>query len=340
MWQRAVGTGSTAMSDRPLRILLVRLSALGDVAVGLHILSTLRARFPSAHLGWLIEDRFASLVEAHPELDSTHIYARKGLRFPWNWWRIPGFLHSVRRERYDVALDLQGNLKSGVLAALAGAKRRAGLGGSMSREGNRWFVRERIEPPVLPHRLDAYHALVDAVFLPGPRAFARLEPGAEQHGAIVLHGGTSRFGAFKRWPPERFADLGDRLATRLRAPVWLTAGPGERAQVEAVRARMRTEARIVEPADLPSLVRVLAGARVVVAGDTGPAHLAAATGVATVVLFGPKDPAVHAPAGARVATVRNGVRCSPCSLRACPAPVCMTELDVDPVEAAALELCS
>ncbi len=319
-----------------MRILIVRLSALGDVALSLHVLTTLRARFPSAQIGWLVEDRFAPLLRGLVELDSIHIYARKGLRFPWNWWRLPIFLRSVRRERYDVALDLQGNMKSGVLTALCGAKRKVGLGGALSREGNHLLVRERVAPPDTPHRLDAYLALVNHVFDDGPHTLAQLAADAPHHGAVVLHSGTSAFGAFKRWPSKRFAELADRLATRLSAPIWLTAGPGEQTQVEEVVAAMSQPARIVSPPDLTALVEVLAGARLVVAGDTGPAHLAAATGVPTVVLFGPKDPAVHAPRGAHVVTVRNGVRCSPCTLRVCPAPICMTELAVNPVEAAAL----
>jgi len=320
-----------------MRILLVRLSALGDVVMGLHVLSTLRTRFCSAFVGWLVEDRFAPLLRDHPELDALHVYPRRRLRRPWNWWRIPGFIHQLRKPRYDLVLDLQGNLKSGVLARLSGAKRRVGLDAPLSREGNRLFVRERVAPPA-GHRIDAFRALVDAACGPGPWVPATLAGHGRPHGAIVLHPSTSRFGAFKRWPAARFAALGDRLAERTGAPLLITAGPGERVQAEAVAAALRGPAEVIEPVDLPALVDLLGGARLVVAGDTGPAHIAAVLGVATVSLFGPKDPSVLGPVGPRVRAVTAGVRCSPCALRDCPDPVCMTALPVDLVEQNAMEL--
>jgi len=303
----------------------------------LHVLSTLKARDCSGHVGWLVEDRFAGLLRGHPQIDRLHVYARRGLARPWNWWRIAPLVAGLRRERYDVALDLQGNLKSGVLARVAGARRLCGLDRPLSREGNALLVRERVPPPA-GHRLAAYLHLLDAVIGKGETAPALLPATPEAAGAIVLHPGASGFGAFKRWPAASFAELGDRLARRLGAEVVLTAGPGERPQAEAVAGRMRTGARIVEPPALPQLANALAGARIVVACDTGPAHIAAALGAPTLVLFGPKDPAIMAPVGPRVATARTGVRCSPCTLRYCPAPVCMTDMGVDLVEERALRL--
>jgi len=319
-----------------LRILIVRLSALGDVAMGLHVLSTLRARTGSAHVGWLVEDRFANLLEDHPRIDSLYVYGRRTVTRPGGFAAFWRMIRAVRKERFDLVLDLQGNLKSGVLAWLSGAPRRVGLGPPLSREGNRRFLTETVEPPA-GHRFDAYRALLDRAVGPGSDAHAEL-PASPAGEAIVLHPGVSAFGAFKRWPPESFAALADRLAARLRRPVVVTAGPGERAQAEAVAAAMKEEAAIVEPESLRALADVLAGAVLVVAADTGPAHVAAATGVPTLTLFGPKDPAVMAPLGPRTATARNGVRCSPCTLRACPDPVCMTELSVDLVEERALAL--
>jgi lipopolysaccharide heptosyltransferase I len=317
-----------------VRLLLVRLSALGDVAMTLNVLSTARARCPEARIGWLVEDRFAGLLEGHPQLDSIHIYERRRSRLPWVLARL---VAALRRQEYDIALDLQGNLKSGVLARLAGARRTVGLDAPLSREGNRLFVRERVAPRA-GHRIHSYLALVDAALGAGATAPGQLAGGREAHGAVVLHPGTSRFGRFKRWPAPAFAELGDRLAERLGTAVLLTAGPGERADAEEVRQRMRHAAAIVEPQGLRALTELLDGARVFVASDTGPAHVAAALGVPTVTLFGPKDPGILAPLGARVRAVAAGARCSPCALRHCPDPVCMTELPVVLVERAVLDL--
>jgi ADP-heptose:LPS heptosyltransferase len=307
---------------------------LGDVAMGLHVLSAARARAPGARIGWLVENRFAGLLEGHPQIDILHVYDRRRSRVPWV---LAGFARNLRRERYDMALDLQGNLKSGILARLAGARRTMGLDAPLAREGNRLLVRERVTPPA-GHRLMAYLALFDRALGPGPAPPAILPAVGERHGAVVLHPGVSRFGAFKRWPPASFAELGDRLASRLGARVILTAGPGERAEADDVRGRMRQPVEVVEPKGLRALADILSGARLFVASDTGPAHIAAALGVPTVTLFGPKDPAAMAPVGPRARAVRAGVRCSPCALRSCPDPVCMTNLPVDLVERSASEL--
>ncbi len=302
--------------------------------MALHVLSTVRARSPGARIGWLVEDRFQSLLEGHPQIDTLHVYARRRARVPWALLR---FAREMRNERYDLALDLQGNLKSGFLARLAGARRTMGLDRPLAREGNALFVRERVLAPP-GHRLDAYLALVERALGPGATAMGTVPASGERHGAVVLHPGVSKFGAFKRWPAERFADLADRLAERLHAPVILTAGPGERPDADEVRKRMRHDAKVAEPEGLRALANVLAGARLFVASDTGPAHIAAALGVPTVTLFGPKDPEVMAPLGPRARAVRAGVRCSPCALRSCPDPVCMTTLPVDLVLRNALEL--
>jgi len=320
-----------------LRILVVRLSALGDVVIGLHVLSTLCARVGSANVDWLAEDRFAPLLEGHPQIDTLHVYERRqlgqrgGLRQLWN------LVGELRAAHYDLVIDLQGNMKSGVLSRFSGAPRRVGLAPPLSSEGNRLFMTESIAARP-GHRIDSYRDLIDQLFGPGDFPTAILPSEPEDHDALLFHPGVSGFGEFKRWPPEHYAALGDRLSAALERPVLLSAGPGERSQAEAVQQRMSVPATIVEPASLKALVNTLAGAHLVVAADTGPAHLAAAAGVPTITLYGPKDPSVLAPLGPRAEAVRAGVRCSPCTLRACPDPICMSELSVDQVEAAALAL--
>lgn len=103
---------------------------------------------------------------------------------------------------------------------------------------------------------------------------------------------------------------------------------------------METPAEIASTPTLRSLVDLLAGARIVIATDTGPAHVAALLGVPTVTLYGPKDPDAFAPVGTRAVAVRKGVRCSPCALRHCPEPVCMTTLTPEEVERRAMEVLS
>ncbi|MGQ0613690.1 MAG: glycosyltransferase family 9 protein [Planctomycetaceae bacterium] len=320
-----------------MRILLVRLSALGDVVCGLHALSAIQARKPEAKIGWLVEDRFASLLEGHPQLAALHVYPRRRSRGPFGWARALAFVARLRRQRYDLALDLQGNLKSGLLARLSGAQSVWGLAPPHSREGNSLLVRRRV--PCAPgNRIDAYHALVDAALGPGPRPPPLLPATAAGEGVLALHPGTSRFGAHKRWPARQFAELGARLTRRLALPAIVTAGPGEEEEAQWVVDALGAQARLARPADLRALVDLLAGARLCVAADTGPAHIAAILGIPTLTLFGPKDPALMAPVGPHARALRAGVRCSPCTLRHCPDPVCMEALSVERVEREALAL--
>ncbi len=320
-----------------MRILLVRLSALGDVVSGLHALSAIQARKPEAGIGWLVEDRFAPLLARHPQLAALHAYPRRRSGGLFGWLRVAGFLATLRRRRYDLALDLQGNLKSGLLARLSGARHVWGIGPPQSREGNALFVRRRIDCPA-GNRVDAYHALVEAALGPGPRPPPQLPAVPTGPPVLALHPGTSRFGAHKRWPGSHFAELGARLVRRLGLPAVVTAGPGEEESAQAVVDAIGRDARLARPGDLRALVDLLAGARLCVAADTGPAHIAAVLGVPTVTLFGPKDPAVVAPVGPKAVALTASIRCSPCALRHCPDPACMEALSVERVEREALAL--
>ena len=336
------------------RVLLVRLSAIGDVLQCLHGLAALRAARPGARIHWLVEDRCASILEGHPHLDSVVVFGRSALRRelrrPWLWPAAVARLWRLRRDlralRPTVSVDLQGNLKGALLARLAGAPRRIGLGpGQGGKDGCHRFANEHVTlPPAPVHRADRARALlaplgiaanaaaaVAGVAAAGPWADEALRPLGSARFA-VLHPGVSGFGDFKRWPPERYADLARRLKEAHGLPVLLTAGPGEEALADGVAAASNGAARRAPPTrSLAELGALLSRASVVVGADTGPVHLAAVLGVPTVALFGPKDPAIYAPRGPRVRVVWKQVWCSPCRLRRCGDPVCMTEMRLDEV---------
>ena len=339
------------------RILLVRLSAIGDVLQCLPALADLRAARPGDEVHWLVEDRCASALRGHPMLDSVVVYERRAiqhdLRRPWLWpralLRVLRFLRALRAVRPTVSVDLQGNLKGAVLSRLSGAPRRIGLArGHGGREKAHWFATERVAlPPPPVHRADRARALlaplgakpaagaaaVAGVAEAGPGiekwlGDAGLEPGA----FAVLHPGSSGFAAMKRWPAERFGELARTLRDRRGLPVLVTAGPGEEALAEEVAALSCGAARRgPETKSLADLGALLQRAAVVVGADTGPVHMAAVLGAPTVALFGPKDPGVYGPRGARTRVVWKRIWCSPCLLRRCGDPVCMTGMRLDEV---------
>jgi lipopolysaccharide heptosyltransferase I len=339
------------------RILLVRLSSLGDVLQCLHALADLRASRPAASIHWLVEDRCASVLAGHPMLDGVLVFERRALvhdlRRPWLWpraaLRLAGLRRSLRAIRPTVAVDLQGNMKGALLTRLSGAPRRIGLAaGHGTKEMAHRFATETVALPAPPvHRADRARALLAPLGLragsgtaavagvadQGPWAGERLrEMGIEPGRFAVLHPGTSRRGAAKRWPADRWAELARELRSRHGLRVLLTTGRGEESIADEV-SRLSGGAAERAPADrsLAQLGALLSRAALVVGADTGPVHMAALLGVPTVAIYGPKDPAVYAPRGPRVGVVWKQVWCSPCRLRRCDDPVCMSTLRLDEV---------
>jgi lipopolysaccharide heptosyltransferase I len=348
------------------KILIVRLSALGDVLFTLPAVEALLRHRPDLEVDWLVEDKAETILDLYPRVRRRIVYPRRLLAGPLaspsrlvrSAVTASRHLRSLRSGRYDLILDFQGNLKSGVHVLAARAARKAGFGPRDSREGSHWFYGERITPdPGVHHRIDKALALVRGLFpgvpeaAPRPelvipeasRTFAarfldRLEgPGAE--GPVILHPGTSQFGAFKRWRPERFAELGDRLA-REGHRVLITWGPGEYDLASALQRTMKSAQPVLAPrtGSLADLAALVARARLFVGSDSAPLHLAAFLGTPVVALFGPKDPARYGPRFAARRVVRAHVPCSPCTRRTCPDTLCMEELRVRQVFEAATAL--
>lgn len=313
------------------RILLIRLSAVGDVVNTLPALALLRRARPRAHLGFAIEDRAADLVLGHPMVDAVHVFPRRRWREslrrgPARWGALGrearAYVRSIRAERYEVSLDFQGNLKGALHALASGAPRRIGFDRGFDREGAHLFATERVRPPVdRPHRVEKFVSLLAPLGVAGeerefvlpdaPAARERARLWGEALGLggrplVAIHPGTSARGAAKRWPEDRFAAAAARLAGESGADVLVTWGPGERALAERVASGAGGGAVRVSPetGSLLELAELLRLADVLVAADTGPTHLAAACGTPCVALFGPKDPAVYRPFGEGHAVVR------------------------------------
>ncbi len=349
------------------RFLLVRLSALGDVVHALPALVALRRAEPHARIDWAVEDRFRDLVAPRAEVDRAVVLPRRALSRARGH---PGarlallraFLARLRERTYDVAIDLQGNLKSGVVVRAARARRRVGFTRPTAREGNALLTDERFDPPAgAPHRVERALGLVAAALdrpLPWADPGLPVRPGAARRAeaafaaaglagkrVVLLLPGTSAFGRFKRWPPDRFSDLARRLVAGGRA-VGVLAPPGEGPLARHVARGAEGAVPVLPAPDLATLGELLRRGALVVGADTGPLHLAALAGVPTLALFGPKDAAVYAPYGRRAdgtagvleTLSRSDVACRPCRLRACAAPVCMTGLEPAAVAAVARSL--
>ena len=352
---------SRASLEKRPRILLVRLSAIGDVVNTLPALGALRQRFPCAYLGWLVEDKARTVLEGHPFLDDLFVFERaRLLREARNPAGIPAGIRDIarlgrrlRRARFDLLLDFHGNLKSGLLGSLAGAATRVGYDRRNSREGNFFFNKRRVRlPDSRIHRVQKHLALLEAVgirrkafpyVLPVPedaRAVARafLERICPGRAYAVLHPGTSAFGAHKRWPSTFFGQLARRLVREAGLQVVVTSGPGEVDLAREVALSSGEPVGLPETRSLLQLAAILEGAKVFVSADTGPMHLAAALRVPVVALFGPKDPIVYGPFGTASRVVAAPVPCAPCGGRRCGHGRCMWSICPDRVFDAVIDL--
>lgn len=338
------------------RILLIKLSALGDVVQTLPTLEALRAAYPKAEIAWLVEEAAAPLLSRHPALDNVLIArrqtwlraarTRRGLATAWQEGRR--LVQTLRRQPFDAVLDLQGLFKSAFWTWLARSPRKIGFAGS--RECSSLALTDRL-PPYDPdeHAVRRYLRLAEhlgAAAAPSRFRLA-LPPAAGQDLAplwtasngplLVLHPGT-RWPS-KHWPPQLWAQLADVLQQARRARIVVTGSAADRPLIAQIRAQMHGEAiDLSGRTDLAALARLFFQADAAVTTDTGPMHLAAAVGTPVAAVFGPTAPWRTGPYGRQHRVVRTGVACSPCRERNCPKPVCLTELPVEMVLTAALAL--
>ncbi|MDR1546695.1 MAG: glycosyltransferase family 9 protein [Deltaproteobacteria bacterium] len=340
------------MTD-PRSILVVKMSALGDVIHALPCLHALRTMFPRARISWLVEPQFAPLLPGPPLLDEAVIFRKNDLRRLSLRGRL-AYLRELRRElrtrRFDLALDLQGLLKSTLPILLSGARRR--LGYCEMREGSFLFTKPVRGPHADGHVVQRYLDVVrslgpipeETVFpLPdfsAETAQVRALLAAQQAPApwAVLFPGAGW--TSKLWPAIKYAQLARRLAELGLTPV-IGGAPGEAElgrQIIQLAAPLKP-ADLVGRTSLRELMALTAQAAVCVGADTGPLHLAAAAGSPTVSLFGPSSGERAGTYGPLSRYVSGGAECSPCFKRRCPKKTafCMDLIDVETVWEACLE---
>jgi len=350
------------------RILIVRLSAIGDVINCLPALTALRQQCPNDYIAWLTEDAPAELLLNHPYLDEViKIPLKRWRQEFFAGWPAPrvikefiAFVARLRRAKFDLLLDLHANAKSGIVSRLSGTPLRIGFDRKSTKEWNHLFTNRQVEPPKPEaNRVERYASLLaglslDPTYRPGlvpistgdklhadtilKEAF-NLSCTVGQDPIVILHPATSARASFKQWPSIRFARLSHKLASECAARVLVTYGPGENVLAEAVVSASRGSATLCPP--LPSirtLGALITKAAIFVAADTGTLHLAACLGTPVVGLYGPKDPTIYAPYGSPSRVLRGEVPCSPCSKRACSDPICMRAISVDATFSACKEL--
>ncbi len=306
------------MAARPLwlhaesRLLVIRLSAVGDVVNSLPALCAIRKSYPRAHIGWVVEDRAYDLIRGHPAVDRVHLFPRRRwVRHPWKaLGEAARLIHEIRRERYEVSLDLQGNLKGAMHGLFSGVRRRIGFSRGHCREWNHVFTNVHVTPAgERINRVDKFLAVAAFLGASVDAASYRLPESSESRDRVgrfldsegiaaylAMHPGTSDFGKEKRWLPERFSALAARAGRELGLRTLVTWGPEERELATRVVEGSEGHAVLSAPTrSILDLAELLRRSRLFVGCDSGPLHLAGAVGTPSVGLFGPKDPAVYGP---------------------------------------------
>jgi heptosyltransferase I len=334
------------MNIQTPRILLVKLSSLGDVIHALPTLEALRSLYPQGHITWLVEEVHAPVLAGHSALDEVWPTPRLRLAkggFGVNLRTGLKIARRVREQPFDLVIDLQGLLKSAVWVALARSDKK--LGYDRTRELSYLALTERLTPfdPEahavwrylnVARSLGASPALPRfRLGLPRPRNVSSLVPLNIGQPLAVLHPGARW--PTKLWPVAHWARLADWLARERGFQVLITGSPGDRELAENIIAQTATPPlNLAGRTSLAELAAVLHQARLAVTTDTGPMHLAAALGTPVAALFGPTAPWRTGPFGAGHEVVRLTLPCSPCFQRHCPEPRCLLELPVSQVQEA------
>jgi lipopolysaccharide heptosyltransferase II len=326
----------------PRRIVLIKPSALGDIVHSLPVLTALRARFPQAHIAWVVNRAYQPLLEGHPDLDETLTFDRAAARAGWlgAGRALAGFLGTLRNRRFDLAVDLQGLLRSGLMSLATGARRRVGF--ADAREGGRWCYTDRVDAPRnrALHAVDRYWRLAGALgAAAGPPVFrVHVAPAAAKWADGELAGlprpwlvlGVGSRWLTKRWLPEHFAELANRVRSAFGGAAVFVGGADEAALAGAVRGRLGGPSLdLTGRTALPQLVAVLARADVMLANDTGPLHLAAALGRPVVAPYTCTRAAWTGPYGPAHRAVETRVWCAGSCRKRCSRMECMAELTPD-----------
>ncbi|MCD4831818.1 MAG: glycosyltransferase family 9 protein [Anaerohalosphaeraceae bacterium] len=300
------------MESKPEKILILKPSALGDVVMAMPAVCCLAENFPDAKISWFIRPEYSALVEEHQCVDNIIIFDRKKLG---RWWRsfsvfgeLVRLIITLRKEKFDIVFDFQGRFRSAIFAWFSGCKKRIGMKGTQ--EITRPFYTQAISPPENSMHITDYYLHMTSVTEAkvGKVEFklkAAENSSDEIKSILKTHNiGKNDYAVFvpgsavesKCWPVENFARLADEISEKYKFDIIATGVQSEKPIIEQLQTL--TDINVVDFAgatNIAQLIALLAGAKIVVANDTGPAHIASALGVPMVLIFGQTNPGRVAP---------------------------------------------
>ena len=326
----------TTQNKHPRHILVIRLDLIGDLVLSMTTVRALKHSYPDTAIDLLALPASAKVVMGDPDLNEIITYDPNIWRRPKaliqikNWRNTYNLLSHLRARDYDIAVSVFGRW-AGILAVLSGAKRRVGFGresypglmtdnvrgyhwrsGDHKHEVDYCLKLARAAGAITSTADRTPHLYVD------PLAHQQLEQLLEREGIvpekpiIVCHI-SSNNGQSKRWPIPYWAILIDKLIRGQNAQVILTGAPDDKPLIECVTRQMQEQAiDLIGKTNLPQLVALLKRANLVISGDSGPMHIAAAVGTPLIAIHGPTDPALSGPVSPTATVLRSDIWCSPC----------------------------
>ena len=326
------------IAKNPKKILIVKPSSLGDVVHSLPFLNAVKTRFSGAEIHWVIARGLEGLLRGHPMINKLWIINKDAWKKIGN---IKGtinelkvLLKHLKMEDFDIVIDLQGLLRSGIITAATRAPVRIGF--TEAREGSRVFYTHKIKAGKDIHAVDRYLKIADflgcdinGICFPLPLSFNSAlftqHLALSKEYAVIVPGARWKT---KMWPPEKFGKLSAMLSLN-------TVIAGSKRDVDIadkiVDLSNGKAISIAGKTDLTELIEVMRGARFIVSNDSGPMHIAAALGIPVFGIFGPTDPLRTGPYGKGHTIIKEDIPCSPCFKKACNDLRCMNRLSVEKV---------
>jgi lipopolysaccharide heptosyltransferase I len=309
------------------RILIIRLSGIGDVVHTLPLLGALRKRYPRAYIAWLVQKKAEQLLLGHPYLDELIVFERD----TWISGLLP-LIKKLREKRFDLVVDSHGQFRSGLFAYITGAKARLGFNAKDSREFNSLFINLKAPPfPGNWHAVERYLALAGLlgaeiekkefiIQIGNPEKeyierFLTKEGIEKEELVIALNPGSSW--KSKIWPGRKYAHLADILIKKFKAKVVLLWGPGEEKLIASITNSMKEEPIIAPRTDLKQLTFLISRCTLFIGSDSAPLHIASAVSIPAIGLYGPTDAQRNGPYGSRNVVIKKDINMLSCPRKGC-----------------------
>jgi heptosyltransferase-1 len=322
----------------PKKILIIKPSSLGDIVHSLPFLNALKESFPSSEIHWIAAKGFEGLLENHPMIKRLWIINKDKWKYlgrvKETFKEFVNLFRDLKKESYDIVIDLQGLLRSGLLTYFTSAPLRIGF--KEAREGSTFFYTHKVECGKEVHAVDRYMKIaffigceIKDIKFPMPliRESERIKKIKEElrDYAVIVPGARWKT---KRWGLENYS----RLISMLDIKSVIVGSKSDEEMAKEIELSSRGRPlSLAGKTDLKELLSIIRGARFMVSNDSGPMHIAAALNIPVVAIFGPTNPVRTGPYGQKNIVLRSGLPCSPCYKRECKTIECMKVITVESV---------